>query len=162
MIFKRAKIGEKIIHTALASRYDQVSLGPSCQCPGHIGVDVAPGVLLLYVVILLCSNIATFLLTSSYVLPPSFVMTTLRAASLTTTTSAHRTSHPSSTQGLKNRHRSENRTEPILSVSLKTDKPVKTGTKFKLLKSLNQIGKLNRNLINRPVLPVYRTGFEQN
>jgi hypothetical protein len=43
----------------------------------------------------------------------------------------------------------------------KSTKPVKTDTKFKSTKILSWIDKSNKNLINRHVLSVYQTGFEQ-
>jgi hypothetical protein len=64
-----------------------------------------------------------------------------------------------SIMGLKNRQSPRNQTEPILSILSKTNK---TGTKCESAKILNWIDKSDKNLINRSVLPVYQTGFEQN
>jgi hypothetical protein len=55
-------------------------------------------------------------------------------------------------------HQKLDRTGPVLSVSPKIDK---TGTKFKSEKIWNRINKPDKKLINRPVLPVYRTSFSK-
>jgi hypothetical protein len=61
--------------------------------------------------------------------------------------------------GLKNGCSSETGLDRFLLVS---QNRLKISIKFKMLKRLNQIDKSYEILVSRLVLPVYRTGFEQN